>query len=54
MKIDVKDVSFCQHSRHMVPRDQMTKLRSEDGKSSRNVCLACREEVMVLRVKVKK
>jgi len=54
MKIDVKDVSFCQHKQHMVPRDQMTKLRSDNGKMSRNVCLECREAVMARRVKEKK
>lgn len=49
MKNDVKDVQYCQQGGHMVPRDQMTKLRSDDGKTERSVCIACREATLEYR-----
>jgi len=43
MKNDVKDVVFCPQGNHMVPRDQMTKMLNDNGKSWRRVCIECKE-----------
>ena len=53
MKTDHKDVCFCRHGSHVVPRETMTKLRSDDGKTERDCCETCRKEVMDKRALIK-
>lgn len=50
----VKDVVYCGHGHHMVPREEMTKMLSDDGKSWRRVCKACKEATLERRQKVKR
>lgn len=56
MKIDVKDVSFCPRRGmgHQVPRNEMTKMLADDGKTWIRICVGCKDEVMDRRAKAKK
>lgn len=53
MRNDVKDVKNCRQRNHMVPRADIVKLYSDDGKTWRNVCIECRDIAMAGRVKAK-
>lgn len=49
----VKDIKHCGHGHHMVPRNEMTKMLSDNGKVWRSVCVTCKELVMERRRKAK-
>ena len=54
LAVGVKDVSHCGHGNHMVPREEMTKMISDNWKSWRRVCKACKEATLERRAKAKK
>lgn len=50
----IKDVMHCGHGHHMVPRAEITKMLSDDGKSWRVVCKACKDSIYERRSKAKR
>ncbi len=54
MKTDVKDLSFCRQRNHIVPRADMTKMLSDDGKSWRMVCQTCKDDALEFRKNAKR
>ena len=53
MKTVQTDTKFCRQKNHIVPREMMTKLRSDDGRTERDVCEPCRKEAMDRRAAIK-
>jgi len=53
MKTVQTDTKFCRQGNHIVPREIMTKLRSDDGKTERDVCEPCRKEAIERRAAIK-
>lgn len=49
MRTDIKDVQFCPHSQHIVPRAEMTRILSDDGKVWRRICKSCKESTFERR-----
>ncbi len=50
----VKDVLYCPRRNHIVPREQMTTVLSDDGKKMIRACAKCREEILEARAQRKK
>lgn len=48
MKTDVKDVSFCSRKGmgHMVPRSEMTKMLTDNGKTWIRICVGCKSDAI--------
>lgn len=53
MRNDVKDVQFCTQGRHMAPREEMTQMLNDNGRSWRNVCETCKAETIEMRKKAR-
>lgn len=53
MKTNITNVGYCRQGSHIVPRELMTKLRSDDGKSERDCCQDCRKEATDRRAEIK-
>lgn len=53
MKVDIKDIVFCMHGGHAVPRADINKLYSDDGKTHRACCNSCKEVAMAQREQVR-
>ena len=51
MRTDVKDISYCMRKGHghSVPRDQMTKMLADDGKTWIRICVDCKDAAMERR-----
>ena len=54
MPNQIIDNKFCAQGNHIVPRLKMTKLRTDDGKYSRDCCEDCRDKAMEKRANIKK
>lgn len=50
----VKDLSHCGYGSHMVTREEMTKMLSDNGKVWRRVCKDCKEATLERRQKAKR
>lgn len=48
MKPEIKDISYCMRKGHghSVPREEMTKMLADDGKTWIRICVTCKEEAM--------
>ena len=51
MQNNIKDVSFCLRKGmgHSVPRDQMTKMLADDGKTWIRTCVDCKDAAIERR-----
>ena len=56
MRTDIKDVSYCLRKGmgHSVPRDQMTKMLADDGKTWIRTCVECKDAAIERRKKIRK
>ena len=49
----MKDVVYCPHASHLVSREKLTWINTENGRR-RKICTDCRETVMKARAELAK